>query len=289
MARLPIPGSDVGTWGTILNEFLSVSHNNDGMPKNTGVIAEKYTLPAGGVPETDLASAVQTKLNASMNSATILALTDPRFIYHPNPSITHNIAYEFASSSETSGTTTLQVSGNISTAVASHGLSVSASGVTLGHMNAILWPHSLGVGECVESAISVTCRAVNYSLTGLLMSDGTTASSNIAGISLTGQSSGVRAFEPMSGTFNAPDATPTGADGGAFFMSFQDQIRIRVTRVGVSAVRVEVGDGVTWSQHGLDWEWNPGFTPTHIGFFASDYGGNFPVFMRAEYLRTYNP
>ncbi len=30
MARLPIPGSDDGTWGTILNDFLDVSHNQDG-------------------------------------------------------------------------------------------------------------------------------------------------------------------------------------------------------------------------------------------------------------------
>ena len=30
MARLPVPGSDDGTWGDILNDFLSQSHNADG-------------------------------------------------------------------------------------------------------------------------------------------------------------------------------------------------------------------------------------------------------------------
>ncbi len=30
MARLPIPGSDDGTWGDILNTYLEVSHNSDG-------------------------------------------------------------------------------------------------------------------------------------------------------------------------------------------------------------------------------------------------------------------
>jgi hypothetical protein len=29
-ARLPIPGSDNGTWGTILNDFLGVSLGTDG-------------------------------------------------------------------------------------------------------------------------------------------------------------------------------------------------------------------------------------------------------------------
>lgn len=41
MARLPIPGSDSGSWGQILNEFLSVEHNNDGTLKGTGALAEK--------------------------------------------------------------------------------------------------------------------------------------------------------------------------------------------------------------------------------------------------------
>jgi hypothetical protein len=33
MARLPIPGSDSGTWGSVLNEFLEVAHNTDGSVK----------------------------------------------------------------------------------------------------------------------------------------------------------------------------------------------------------------------------------------------------------------
>jgi hypothetical protein len=34
MTRLPQPGSDDGTWGVILNDFLSKSHNSDGTLKN---------------------------------------------------------------------------------------------------------------------------------------------------------------------------------------------------------------------------------------------------------------
>lgn len=30
MSRLPLPGSDEGTWGSILNDYLSVEHNADG-------------------------------------------------------------------------------------------------------------------------------------------------------------------------------------------------------------------------------------------------------------------
>lgn len=41
MARLPVPGADNGTWGTVLNDFLDVEHNSDGTLKTTGTIATK--------------------------------------------------------------------------------------------------------------------------------------------------------------------------------------------------------------------------------------------------------
>jgi hypothetical protein len=63
MARLPTPGSDKGTWGNVLNQFLDVGHNSDGTPKDVGVIAAKYVKPDAGIPKTDLSSAVQTSLD----------------------------------------------------------------------------------------------------------------------------------------------------------------------------------------------------------------------------------
>lgn len=41
MARLPVPGSDNGVWGTLLNDFLSVEHNSDGTLKSNDLIAAK--------------------------------------------------------------------------------------------------------------------------------------------------------------------------------------------------------------------------------------------------------
>ncbi len=65
MARLPIQGSDDGTWGKVLNDFLGVEHNADGTLKLSGSLNSKYTKPAGGIPKTDLSSAVQTSLAAA--------------------------------------------------------------------------------------------------------------------------------------------------------------------------------------------------------------------------------
>ncbi|MEO6513100.1 MAG: hypothetical protein ABIR37_00275 [Candidatus Saccharimonadales bacterium] len=93
MSRLPTPGSDDGTWGTVLNDYLAVEHNADGSLKKAAQITQaisdssaalstanaagtaasnaqttangKYTLPGGGIPKTDLAAAVQTSLNTA--------------------------------------------------------------------------------------------------------------------------------------------------------------------------------------------------------------------------------
>ena len=47
MPRLPILGQDSGTWGDILNEYLSVSHNTDGTIKPSSVPSSGATGPQG--------------------------------------------------------------------------------------------------------------------------------------------------------------------------------------------------------------------------------------------------
>ncbi|MHB8681285.1 MAG: glycosyl hydrolase family 28-related protein [Acidimicrobiales bacterium] len=77
MARLPVPGGDDGTWGDILNDFLDVSHNSDGTLKTVprsdldastqASLASAdgaYQKPSSGIPESDLSSAAQSKLDA---------------------------------------------------------------------------------------------------------------------------------------------------------------------------------------------------------------------------------
>jgi len=81
--RLPTPGSDSGTWGDILNAYLEVSHASDGTlnpgvvtntqldtPTQTAIaaVAGKYTKPGGGIPSSDLTTAVQTSLGKADSS-----------------------------------------------------------------------------------------------------------------------------------------------------------------------------------------------------------------------------
>ena len=71
MPRLPQPGSDSGTWGSILNEYLSQSHSDDGSLKNGVVTSSALASNAvtttkiqdDAVTEAKLDTAVVAKLN----------------------------------------------------------------------------------------------------------------------------------------------------------------------------------------------------------------------------------
>lgn len=74
MARLPEPGSDDGQWGNILNDYLRTSLTDGGTLKPItqsliidleADLSSKYIKPGAGIPEADLTSGVQAKLNAS--------------------------------------------------------------------------------------------------------------------------------------------------------------------------------------------------------------------------------
>lgn len=80
MSRLPIPGQDKGTWGGVLNDYLTQSHNADGTLANNVVGASQLqdssvtitklvdgtitaSKLAGNIPSTKLDSATQTQLS----------------------------------------------------------------------------------------------------------------------------------------------------------------------------------------------------------------------------------
>ncbi|MDB5160467.1 MAG: hydrolase family protein [Candidatus Saccharibacteria bacterium] len=74
MSRLPVPGSDKGTWGGILNDFLLASHEANGTLKQGSVGASQ--LADNAITETQLATAVRTSLgkaDGSLQSANNLS------------------------------------------------------------------------------------------------------------------------------------------------------------------------------------------------------------------------
>lgn len=68
MSRLPTPGGDDGTWGTVLNDFLAQEHNTDGTQKT-------LPLTEGGTNATDAATA---RTNLGTISSSDSRLSDAR-------------------------------------------------------------------------------------------------------------------------------------------------------------------------------------------------------------------
>jgi len=66
MSQLPTPGEDNGTWGDILNDFLEVEHEANGVLKirTDGTLSGFYSKPSGGIPASDLNSALVADLAA---------------------------------------------------------------------------------------------------------------------------------------------------------------------------------------------------------------------------------
>jgi len=59
-ARLPVPGSDDGIWGTVLNDFLLVSHNCDGTLQGSATCGGGALLASNSLSELQSAAVART-------------------------------------------------------------------------------------------------------------------------------------------------------------------------------------------------------------------------------------
>lgn len=75
VARLPQPGGDDGDWGTILNDFLLVAHDNSGAIKS-GAIADDTSTQRIAVSKDGAAVGTRQQLNFVTGSNATLAIAD---------------------------------------------------------------------------------------------------------------------------------------------------------------------------------------------------------------------
>ena len=96
MPRLPIPGSDDGTWGEILNSFLSVSLNSDGSINSNSLIQAGAITTINSIKPSN----GSITLTASDVGALTQSVADLRYI-------------QLTSLSQANGVATLDSSGNV--------------------------------------------------------------------------------------------------------------------------------------------------------------------------------
>lgn len=145
--RLPIPGSDDGTWGTILNDFLSVSHSTDGALLTSAVQAAGAVTAVNGQTTTngfvtvtydDIGAApLHQSPNMQTGTSYTAALEDSGSVILMNNSATNTVTIPPVSSVAFPVGTILQV---VQTSSGSTSL-LAGNGVTL------------------NTASSLTCRA----------------------------------------------------------------------------------------------------------------------------------
>lgn len=73
MSRQPIPGSDAGTWGTILNDYLSVSIDGDGTLKSAAVAAAGAEVTTNKDTDAAMAANSDTKYPSQKAVKTMVA------------------------------------------------------------------------------------------------------------------------------------------------------------------------------------------------------------------------
>lgn len=132
MARLPTPGSDDGTWGVVLNDYLSVAHNADGTLKSSEVAAAGAELTAnkgqanGYAPLNGGGKVPIANISVGTTAGTVAAGDDPR--------ITGALQSGSAAGGDLSGTlpnpTVAKVNGVTVTGTPSNGYILTASGAS---------------------------------------------------------------------------------------------------------------------------------------------------------------
>lgn len=74
MSRLPKPGSDNGTWGQILNDFLAQVHQSDGSLRS-GVVADAHISSAANIAQSKV-NGLETALSAKIDKSSAIAKGD---------------------------------------------------------------------------------------------------------------------------------------------------------------------------------------------------------------------
>ncbi|HSX42847.1 MAG TPA: hypothetical protein VLF59_02055 [Candidatus Saccharimonadales bacterium] len=149
MARLPNPGSDDGTWGTILNAFLAVEHNTDGTLKirtdgTVELAANKGTangyaplngsskVPTANLPVTlppvALTDAATIATNASLGNYFRVTLGGNRTLGNPtSPTDGQKVIWELIQDSTGSRTITLDTNFALGTDITAVTLTTTAN------------------------------------------------------------------------------------------------------------------------------------------------------------------
>jgi len=231
-ARLPVPGSDEGTWGDILNSFLDVSHNVDGTLKSSALnTAGVYTKPGSGIPKTDLDSSVQTSLgkaDTALQSAPVTSVAGKTGVVTLAESDITNLTTDLAAKANTSSLATVATSGSYA---------------DLSNLPHVLLPASNGSDDTAAVNAAISASPTNSVIVGR---PGTTYIAGSGPFQFVGTRTywmyGVTMRPKNAGNFDAVVASPAALTSGAG-NSLDGPIRIYGLQVNGNVANQTSGQG----------------------------------------------
>jgi len=188
-------------------------------------------------------------------------------------------------SSNTAGSyTEVDPTGSTTWVIANHVLSCIFSGQSSADYGAFLKAMTLADGEWFETRIKALAKDANYTVVGIVVTDGTGNTSNAISAQILTSSGGAVLLESYKGTLT--NMSTVIVSTSLMRREAFAGIRIRLRRVSSSSFIAEVSTdgGAQWTSFG-NAGGDPGFTPTHAGVFVSVYGGSNTGIAQFDYIR----
>jgi hypothetical protein len=213
MSRLPVPGSDNDIWGSILNDFLDVSHNVDG-----SLQAKAITL-AGGV--TSVNNNAATDGNVTLSAADIGAptsLAGDSDVAISTPTDSQVLTYDATSDKWTnqalSGGTNLDTTATDIQPLGTQAAGTTGKGADAGHVHPM---PTLNQISAPTTAVGLNSQKIINLANGTAISDAAAFGQiPLIGAAGSGASKALSANDPTTTNSRVPSGTASGDLSGTF-------------------------------------------------------------------------
>lgn len=250
-----------------------------GVPLGTGTI---FNVRGSNSAFTISGTTLDLFVTGSSGGGITLDQADPYGIFHR---ITGSNADDDEFSSDTSANyTAVNPTGLVTWAIGDHVLSAVFSGQSANDLGAFLKAITLADGESFETILHILSAPVSYSMAGIVITNGTLATSSAIAVLIYSDVSGAISVQLWKGTL-----TNMNTNSNSITVAVGQKLagfRVRLKRTSSTSFNwlLSTEDGAQFNAFGTTGA-DPGFTPTHAGVFVSVWGGTHTAMASFDFIR----